>query len=374
MASMCSTLRSAFKRPASGAAVLLCIALVAAAGAAEREDASCLGCHTTRGLSLPLPSGEILSLTVDVGMLRSSVHSTLRCSACHSAIQKYPHPKNAANDHREFQMKCNEQCQSCHPEQFKQQLDSTHARILAAGNQNGAICIDCHGGHAVAKPGVPRHRISTNCGKCHRAIYEQYLNSVHGKALLETSNPDVPVCTDCHSAHHQEDPTTQAFRMKSPKLCAKCHGNAKIMRKYNITPDVFNTYVADFHGMTVTLFEKQHPDQQTNTAVCTDCHGIHDIQKVTDANSTVIKQNLLSTCRRCHPDATTNFPNSWVGHFPPSRSRYPLVYYVNLFYRFLIPITIGAMLLFAFIDAGGRIIRRFRRKGSQVSGTEDSTP
>jgi predicted CXXCH cytochrome family protein len=347
---------------------------ISLAGAADKNDASCLGCHTTRGLSMQFRGGDFLPLAVDAEILHSSVHSTLRCTACHSNIRKYPHPANEANDRREFQMKCNEQCQSCHAGQFKQELDSMHARVLAAGNQNGAICIDCHGGHAVAKPNVPRHRISTNCGNCHRSIYEQYLNSVHGKALLEESNPDVPVCTDCHSAHSQEDPTTAAFRLRSPKMCARCHGNAAMMRKYNITPDVFNTYVADFHGMTVTLFEKQTPDQRTNTAVCTDCHGIHDIQKVTAANSTVIKENLLATCRRCHPHATTNFPDSWVGHFPPSRNRYPLVYYVNLFYRIIIPATIGGMLVFVFFDAGSRIVRRIRSKGSHAGRTKDPTP
>jgi hypothetical protein len=134
-----------------------------------------------------------------------------------------------------------------------------------------------------------------------------------------------------------------------------------MMRKYNITPNVFNTYVADFHGLTVTLFKKQQPDQRINTAVCTDCHGIHDMQEVTAANSSVVKENLLTTCRKCHPDATASFPDSWVGHFLPSRDRYPLVYYVTLFYRYLIPITIGGMILFVLIDAGGRIVRRTRK-------------
>jgi len=82
-----------------------------------------------------------------------------------------------------------------------------------------------------------------------------------------------------------------------------------------------------------------------------------------------VKENLLRTCRRCHPDADTNFPDSWVGHFPPTRNRFPLVYYVNLFYRILIPVTIGGMVLFVFIDAGGRLVRRFRR--NRRSGTED---
>jgi hypothetical protein len=133
------------------------------------------------------------------------------------------------------------------------------------------------------------------------------------------------------------------------------------MRKYGITSEVFNTYVADFHGLTATLFEKQHPDQRINTALCTDCHGVHDILKVTDANSSVIKQNLLGTCRKCHPQATLNFPDSWLGHYPPTKDRHALVYWVNVFYRFLIPIAVGGMILFVLIDAGSRMIRRFRK-------------
>ncbi len=49
------------------------------------------------------------------------------------------------------------------------------------------------------------------------------------------------------------------------------------MDKYGISTQVLNTYVADFHGTTVTLFEKQSPDAQTNKPVCYDCHGVHDI-------------------------------------------------------------------------------------------------
>jgi predicted CXXCH cytochrome family protein len=341
---------------------LLWIASGGVAGAAQREDAACIGCHTTQGLSLKLPSEEILPLTVDIGVLRSSVHAALQCTNCHTNIRAYPHPKITAHDHRDFQMERYQQCQTCHPDQYRQALDSNHARILAAGNRDGAICVDCHDSHAVAKPSQPREKISTSCGQCHRETYAQYLASAHGRALLEISNPDVPVCTDCHGAHRQDDPRTMSFRLKSPKICAKCHGDAAMMRMYNLSPYVFDTYVADFHGLTVTLFQKEHPDQQTNEAVCTDCHGVHDIQKTSDAGSSVVKENLLNTCRRCHPDAAASFPDSWVGHFPPSRSRFPLVYYVNLFYRILIPATIGGMALFVLIDAGGRIVRRSRRK------------
>ena len=81
-----------------------------------------------------------------------------------------------------------------------------------------------------------------------------------------------------------------------------------MMGKYDISTDVFNTYVADFHGTTVTIFDKQSPDQATNKAVCYDCHGVHDIKSVSDPEATVVKENLLVTCQRCHPDAEANFP------------------------------------------------------------------
>ncbi|MBN2243440.1 MAG: cytochrome c3 family protein [Acidobacteria bacterium] len=338
----------------------------------EGEDAACVGCHTTEGLTTRFAGSEVLPLTVDVESLKGSVHGGMACTACHSNIEKFPHPENTARDHREFQLENSDRCRACHAGQFEELRDSNHARALAAGNRDAAVCIDCHGSHAVARPGRPRHRIPTSCGKCHSAIYAGYIGSVHGESLLENGNPDVPVCTDCHGVHSQADPERAAFRLKSPRLCEKCHGDADMMRKYDISADVFNTYVADFHGMTITLFEKQHPDQPVNTAVCTDCHGIHDIMGTKVANSNVIKENLLGTCRRCHPDASATFPDSWVGHFPPSWNRYPLVYFTDLFYRFLIPITIGGMALFVIIDAGGRIIRAFRKGRTGRSWEEDA--
>ena len=239
------------------------------------DNATCLGCHSNPGLSVELASGETLPLTVDpqTSIIRPCTRN-LTCVSCHTNIDGYPHPKLTAGDRRSFQMERYQQCKNCHQDQYNESLDSNHARALAAGNRNAAICTDCHGSHNVTKPDQPRQKISQTCQKCHSAIYEQYAHSVHGAALMDNSNPDVPVCTDCHGAHTQEDPTTAAFRLKSPNICGECHGNAALMEKYGISTDVFNTYVADFHGTTVTLFEKQHPDQQTNKAVCTDCHGV----------------------------------------------------------------------------------------------------
>jgi predicted CXXCH cytochrome family protein len=357
---------------AAGLAALLLLVVAAGVEAAQGDNSTCLGCHSNRDLSVKLASGEVLPLFVDPSVYNASIHGVkgMTCVACHTNIAGYPHPKLTAGDRRSFQLERYTQCQTCHPDQYKDTLDSNHARALAGGNRNAAICTDCHGAHNVTDPQMPRQKMSVTCQKCHSKIYEQYASSVHGKALAETSNPDVPTCTDCHGAHQQVDPTTNAFRLKSPKLCATCHANQALMRKYGISTDVFSSYVTDFHGTTVQLFAKQTPDQPSNAAVCLDCHGVHDIVSLRGVAPTVVKAKLLVTCQKCPPDATAAFPDSWVGHFPPSREHFPLVYYVNLFYYILLPTVLGGMALFVLLDATRRIIDRFRGRGQHPAGSQ----
>jgi predicted CXXCH cytochrome family protein len=182
---------------------------------------------------------------------------------------------------------------------------------------------------------------------------------VHGEALVDESNEDVPTCIDCHGVHNQEDPTTAAFRLNSPNLCAQCHADEALMSKYDLSTGVFNTYVADFHGTTVTLFEHQSPDLPTNKPVCYDCHGVHNMKKADDPDSQVVRENLLTTCQRCHPDANENFPATWLSHYEPSLEKYPLVYFVDLFYQILIPAVVGFMAVYVVIDMGSSILHRF---------------
>ena len=107
-------------------------------------------------------------------------------------------------------------------------------------------------------------------------------------------------------------------------MCADCHTDAKKMAKYKLSTQVLRTYVADFHGSTVTLFQRRHPDQVTNKPVCYDCHGIHDIASKSDPKKGLqVKANLLRTCQKCHPDATTNFSDAWLSHYIPTRERTP---------------------------------------------------
>jgi hypothetical protein len=114
---------------------------------------------------------------------------------------------------------------------------------------------------------------------------------------------------------------------------------------------VLDTYVADFHGTTVTLFEPAHTGDDTNKPVCYDCHGVHNIVSADDPEKGLsVQANMLASCQRCHPNATENFTASWMSHYIASPTRFPLVYYVDLFYKFFIPLVLGGMGLFVLSD------------------------
>ncbi len=337
------------------------------------DNATCLSCHNQPGLTKTLPSGEVLSLTIDQSHFSASVHQGLNCTDCHKDITGFPHPALRAQSLRDVSLQLYTVCQQCHSTQYNQTLDSVHQKALVGGNMNAAICTDCHNPHSQPqltdpKTGkvLPQARllIPQVCARCHSAIYDQYKQSVHGAALTQADNTDVPTCIDCHGVHNIQDPTSTAFRLNSPQLCAKCHTNASIMNKYGISTQVLNTYVADFHGTTVTLFEKISPEQATNKPVCFDCHGVHDIKQVDDpVYGLAMKQNLLKACQRCHPNATVNFPDAWMSHYIPSPTHDALVYYVNLFYKFFIPTVIGGMAVYVISDIVRRMLER--RKGAK---------
>ena len=330
----------------------------------------CLSCHGQPDQIKDLPSGERLYLTIDPTLYADSVHGQggYACVQCHTDIRTFPHPESKAQDRRDVTLSMYTTCKQCHSGNFEKTLDSVHQKALEEGNKNAAVCSDCHNPHAQQRLTHPDTRqllprahvqIPQTCARCHSEIYDQYKKSVHGAALLENINPDVPACIDCHGVHNIPDPTTAAFRLRSPELCAKCHTDPTRMSKYGISTQVLNTYLADFHGTTVTLFEKQTPDQVTNKPVCFDCHGIHDIARPDDPQKGLqVKENLLQTCQKCHPDATPNFPDAWLSHYDPSPDKNPLVYYVNLFYKIFIPGVIGGMALFVASDIGRRLIKR----------------
>lgn len=356
---------------ALAAAFLLQPAAAAPAQRALQQEAPnnqlCLACHSQPAAQVPLESGENLPLYVNVEAFQASAHGQkeLACVDCHSDISGFPHPEKTVKTLREVTVTYSQACQTCHSDQAGQTMQSVHAQAAQNGNSNAAVCADCHNPHATRPAAsLTKADVAATCAQCHNAIYETYKASVHGSALLGEGNPNVATCTDCHGVHQIENPTVVAFRNATPLLCAKCHADPALMGKYGLSTQVYQTYVADFHGATVTLFEHSDPNLPTNKAVCTDCHGIHDIGKVDDpVTGIALKKNLLPKCQQCHPSINENFPDAWMGHYIASPQKYPLVYYINLFYQILIPTVLGGMAVFVISDFVRRMMDR--QKGNK---------
>jgi predicted CXXCH cytochrome family protein len=278
-------------------------------------------------MCLPVLATLLLLATQDVAppdALPQSVHANIACDDCHKTEG------------------AKVKCEGCHLENYQKTLDSVHQRSAARGDKMAPGCVDCHGTHDVKKPAATRSAIAQGCAKCHEGVAATYAKSVHGAGAA--SNRDVPLCTDCHRAHDVAGPRTTQWELRTPELCGSCHANSALMGKYGLSTKVLSTYLTDFHGKTAALRSSQGT-AVTGAVVarCTDCHGVHDIEKSTAATSPVIQANLLKTCRQCHADATTNFPAAWLSHYEPSLHKAPMVYAVKLGYAVIIPFMIGGL-------------------------------
>jgi hypothetical protein len=319
---------------------------------------TCLSCHGTPGQTFVLPSGEALYISVDAQLYETSIHgqSGISCVQCHTDIREYPHPPVEARTRREYTLELRPICQTCHTQPYEDATNDAHLLAIDRGMVEAAVCADCHGAHDITSLSQPLSRVPKTCQRCHSLIFEEYRTSAHGESMMAASNPDVPHCADCHNHHNVQGTSNTAFALFSPDLCARCHANPTITERYDLNPYVYDTYLADFHGTTITIFQAVAPGQRPNQAVCVDCHGAHAILRVDDPES--VRENILPTCQRCHPQANIDFPASWLSHYPPSPTHNPLVFYARLFYTILIPIIIGGMLLFVVGDIGRRITNR----------------
>jgi formate dehydrogenase gamma subunit len=177
----------------------------------------------------------------------------------------------------------------------------------ALGNPNDPqTCIACHGTNNVKKAVAgPQF-----CATCHTTEVEQYRNSVHGKAH-DHGNGDVPTCRSCHGSAHTvlaaTDPRSPVSKNRLPDTCGSCHSDPKLAAKYmfaEVRP--VQAYRQGVHGRAVERGNQ-------NAATCNDCHGTHDILPASDPHSKIWRQNVASTCGRCHSDVFKTYAQSIHG-------------------------------------------------------------
>jgi predicted CXXCH cytochrome family protein len=332
-------------------AVVLALQAPAQSGAQPADAApppsaeECLACHQEPGISKTFGDGTSKPLQVDGSIVARSRHAgKASCVDCHPDAREVPHPEKTFASVRQFTVAMSETCQRCHFSDYRRTLDSAHAAAVKRGDLMAPVCVDCHGSHDVQRPNQPRTKVAETCSKCHEGVAKTYAGSVHGKDVAQNIG-DVPTCTDCHRTHDIGGPHQAGWKTSTPEICGRCHSDPERMKKYGLSTAVLKTYASDFHGKTAALRKGSREDGQAFVALCTDCHGVHNIVRANDANSQVIQANLATTCRKCHANASNNFPQAWLSHYEPSWQHSPAVYAVKLGYSVFIPFIIGGLIL-----------------------------
>ncbi len=136
-----------------------------------------------------------------------------------------------------------------------------------------------------------------SCKICHSDINSEYKKSIHYEREFD--------CVVCHGGNPADltfssMDRTKGFkgrirREKIPLLCAGCHSDSEKMLQYGHFFDQYNIYKGSRHGKLLIAGDKK-------VAVCTDCHGVHNIRRVSDPVSSAYWKNIPLTCAKCHSD------------------------------------------------------------------------
>jgi predicted CXXCH cytochrome family protein len=338
-------------------------------------DSDCMRCHGQADIRA---SSDGRPLQVNWDELRSSMHTRVACSQCHSDVS----PSRVRPCET---VVAKVDCSSCHAAVDSLYQTSTHGMLEAKQDPNAPTCKECHGTHGTkgrldpTSPIFPPN-IPALCGQCHRTgqqaavrytggqleIVEHYTESIHGKGLMKSGLTVTATCTSCHTAHGvlpgsdssssvnpknlpatcgtchhgiQEQfeksihSTTVSTAGKPLPVCSDCHSAHTIQRadesgfKLEIMSrcgrcheDVAKTYFDTYHGKVSQL-------GYTKTAKCYDCHGAHDILPISDPASHLSRQNVVGTCQKCHPGATRRFAGylTHATHHDPEK--YPYLFW-----------------------------------------------
>ena len=310
---------------------------------------ACVDCHADLARAAEFPHPEKLA--------------PARCTSCHeSAVADYArsiHAQSRAHDGKSLAATCADchgthdirqtsdpasptyalnlpsTCARCHgnPEVIRRghiaignvaalYEDSIHGRaVLKSGLVTAPNCKTCHGMHDIRRSsdpesGVVRGRIASTCGSCHEGVRRLYEEGIHG-ALLRSGDTRVPVCTDCHTAHHIRQVDVEGWRLDVLKECGSCHFQSQ------------ETFRDTYHGQVTNL-------GFARIATCSDCHRAHDILPAKNPRSSVSAGRRAATCQKCHPGTNEAFARYDPHPNSRDRRRDPLLYYAALFMKVLL--------------------------------------
>jgi len=186
----------------------------------------------------------------------------------------------------------------------------TNAAAFNASVHGSLPCTTCHA-EITELPHADRlKRVGTEpCATCHSDAVAAYQHSIHGEARM-IGFGEAASCADCHGNVHaitpHTEPTSAAHWSHMAATCARCHSSIDMAQKFQI-PVVrpAEAYLQSAHARTVAA--------GNHGAVCSDCHGNHDILPSTDPQATIYRANVPATCGKCHAEILATYRQSVHG-------------------------------------------------------------
>jgi cytochrome b subunit of formate dehydrogenase/5-methylcytosine-specific restriction endonuclease McrA len=168
-------------------------------------------------------------------------------------------------------------------------------------------CVDCHTDVKTSPHESTPAKIS--CASCHADQQAAYDRSYHAKAI-QAGDQQAATCVSCHGSPHEllpaSDPKSRVNHANIPATCGSCHSQKFVMEASGHSAQPFKSYEQSVHGRAVAAGSEK-------AAVCTDCHGAHEILAASDAKSSIFKFNVPQTCAKCHESVKQEFMQSIHG-------------------------------------------------------------
>jgi len=209
-------------------------------------QSGCTVCHSDKDL-VRVQGGQIVSLFVNTEILKDSAHKSVPCSGCHiDFAYKTPHA-NVTQKGDEWRAVAKASCKNCHAQAFTDYSSSSHSPSGLPGESTGTV-----GAPGSSAPGMPK-----------------------------------PLCGDCHGGH--SIPTSnnvearQVVHLSGLEMCGKCHTQGS------------GSFADYYHGAAYKMSAADAP-------ACWDCHSTHYVLASDNRESTVHKDKIIDTCKKCHPD------------------------------------------------------------------------
>jgi cytochrome b subunit of formate dehydrogenase len=209
----------------------------------------------------------------------------------------------------------NDDCLACHgdaslTQEVNGQTVSLHVDADKFKNSmHGGMfsCVDCHTDVKTAPHANTPAKIS--CATCHADEQAAYSHSFHALAERKNGSP-VAGCVDCHGSPHEllasSDAKSRTNHANIPATCGACHDQKLVMEAGGGTTQPFTAYETSVHGLAVA-------NGVEKAAVCTDCHGAHNILSAGDPKSSIFKFNVPATCGKCHGSVEREYVQSIHG-------------------------------------------------------------